>query len=574
MISIVQEINRGDALADLVIENGVYFDVFTGQFVADSIGIFGDTIVGFGKQLKGRGVLDAQGLTILPGFIDGHIHIESSMLTPTEFAKLVVRHGTTAVVADPHEICNVFGEDGFEYMVEASGDLPVDILFTVPSCVPATTLETSGAKMEAGITNWLLDRHERSVGLAEFMDFPAVIRGDDRAMSKIFGAGTCNYPIDGHAPGLSGPDLCTYIHNGPMSDHECTTAEEATEKLRRGMHIMIREGSVTKDLEALHGIVTEMTCPYLSLVCDDRTVTDLLAGHLDVVLTKAVSLGIPASLAIRMATINTARYFRLWGRGAIAPGYKADLAIVKDVSDFIVVHTVKSGSLVTEDSLDTYISWVEPPKKEVKLETINGDLEVEHQGGKIRVIDIPDEGTVVTSEIRVEPSLDGDLVVADRERDIAKVVVYNRHTHTSYFVAFVHGMKMKNGAIASTICHDSHNLICVGTSDLSIQKAAHAMVGTQGGISVHAEATDRTTLMHLDVAGLMSSKGAQDVSKDLRYMLEEAKLVTDRVEPFMSLSFLGLSVIPDLKISDRGLVKGGGTMVPLRVDDVQTLDTP
>jgi len=512
-------------------------------------------VVGFGAY-EGRERLDADGCFIAPGFIDAHIHLESTMLTPREFARVVVPMGTTAVVADPHEIANVLGLDGINYLLEASRDLPVTVFFMLPPCVPATDLETAGARLGAREIGMLLP-HPRVLGVAEVMNYTAVLEKEPEILAKLrLGRGK---RIDGHAPRLSGKDLNAYVGVGIKSDHECTTPEEALEKLRAGMHVFIRQGTIGKNLEALLPIVTPSNAVRCGLVSDDRHPTDLLAeGHINFLLQRAVALGLSPVTAVQMVTINPAKYFFTTDIGAVAPGYRADLVLLEDLTEFRARVVLKAGRPVARDgALVVELPQPAPaPRSAVNIgwSRMSG-LEITAAGGGIaKVVDlVPDQLT--TRKLLTRLAIRDGLAVADPSRDISKVAVVERHRGTGNVgLGFVRGLGLRAGALASTVAHDSHNVVVVGTNDADMLAALRAVERMQGGL---AAVKDGTVLgaVSLPIAGLMSDEPVERVTSQVTELLAAARTLGSPLrDPFITLSFLALPVIPALRLTDRGLV--------------------
>ncbi len=564
--------SRGEIPCDLVLKNGQVVNTFTGEVLEQDVGIFQGLVAGIG-QYSGHHEVDVKGRYICPGFIEGHIHIESSMLSPLQFARAVVPRGTTAVVCDPHEIANVLGVRGVSFMLEFSKDLPLDIFSMIPSCVPATDMETSGATLAPNDIDMLLAR-PGVPGLAEMMNFPGAIGGDPEVLAKIRTALDRNQPVDGHAPGVSGKQLQAYCACGISSDHECTTLEEAREKLRAGMYIFIREGSTAKNLEALLPLITPETAQWFLLVSDDRHPDDLLAqGHLDHILRRAVALGLDPITALKLVTINPAIRFGLKMRGALAPGYLADAVIVDDLSSFTVHQVYKEGRLVAHDAEEVEKHFCPAaetdhvlPVDSIHIDWTAVDFRIPAQPGKVRVIECV-EGQIITGLTELEPTISRDEAVADPARDLLKIAVIERHRASGNMTnGFVRGFGLREGAMASTVAHDSHNLIVVGTSDALMLAASRLVADSGGGIALLNH--EKSIILPLPIAGLMSMESLQEVSGilfRLKQFAEEMKIKIDN--PFMLLSFLALPVIPTLKITDKGLVDVlAFQTVPLRVE--------
>lgn len=556
-------IARGIQKAELVLKNANIINVFAEQVEHGDIAVCGDTIVGIGDY-DGELELDCSGLFVAPGFIDGHIHLESSMMKPAEFARAVLPHGTTAVITDPHEIANVSGMDGIEYMLEASEGLPLEVFFSLPSCVPATAYDENGYTLLARDLEPLY-QNKRIVGLAEVMDYYETIRGASDILQKIEDAKAAGKVVDGHAPGLLGKDASAYIAAGVQSDHECISLEEALEKLRLGQWIMIREGTAAKNLEALMGLFSPPYHQRAMLVTDDKHPYDILYhGHMDDILRKAVGLGADPCIAIKMATYNTASYFGLKGRGAVAPGYRADLVLLKDLKDFSVSKVIKNGRVEAEDGQCIRRKEPEVSKdlldrvyytfhcSELIPENFRIPEETRLEEGYFRAIQLV-EGEITTREISV-PVQDGKAGV-DVKHDILKLAVVERHHDTKHIgIGFIHGYGLRQGAIASSVSHDSHNIIAVGTNDLDIATAANCIRDMQGGWAIALNGKIIGNLP-LSIAGLISNLDAVTLSEQIRDIKKLAlELGTAQgIDPFMSLAFVSLPVIPKLRLTTTGL---------------------
>lgn len=547
---------RGQKQVDLLLANARIINVFSGEIFAGDIAVADGHIVGFGPYMAEKTV-DMGGRFVAPGFIDAHVHIESSMTGITEFARAVVACGTTAVVADPHEIANVLGIEGIDYMLRSSQNQPMNIYFTLPSCVPATNMETSGATLTAEDLLPYMD-HTQILALAEMMNYPGVINEDQIVLDKIDMAQKVRKPLDGHAPGLSGYDLYAYISAGISSDHECTTEREAKEKLNLGMHIMIREGTAAKNLEALIPVVNERTARRMMWCTDDRHLQDILdQGHIDSMVRKAILTGLDPVIAIQMATINPAEYFRIQNVGAIAPGRRADLVVFSDLNSPYMEAVYYGGVLVAENGtilpeIATPDPVFIPPSMNVDTEQI--DFSIPMETGRIRVIDIV-PGQIITRQRIMEPMISEGKAVADISRDILKIAVIERHTGSGNMgKGFVKGFGLKGGAVASSVAHDSHNIIVVGTNDDDMKAALEAIVKMGGGLAAAYDKKVCATLA-LPIAGLMSQEPIQGVRDKIDGLINAArKFGTTLADPFMTLSFLALPVIPELKITDKGLV--------------------
>lgn len=546
---------RGEEPVDLLLANAQLVNVLSGEIHPADIAIHDGRVVGLGNYPKARQVEDLGGRFVCPGFVDAHVHLESSMVQPAEFAKAVVPHGTTAVVCDPHEIANVLGLDGVRYILDASEGLPVRVYVMAPSCVPATHMETAGAEITADEISQLWD-HERVIGLAEMMNYPGVLFRVPAVLDKIRAAGS--RPIDGHAPGLSGPDLNAYIAAGVRSDHECTELEEAREKLRRGMHILIREGTTARNLHALLPLVSPANAHMCHFCTDDRHPDTLLKeGHLDDLVRKSIAWGLDPLMAIQMATIHTAQYFGLRNIGAVAPGYCADLMVLDNLEAVDVSQVYGRGQLVARDG-----KFLIPPgdlprvpiQPSVRVDPALVDLHIAAGEGPARVIGVI-PGQVVTQDLRVEPTIEDGRVVADPDRDLLKIAVVERHRGTGNVgLGLVTGIGLQRGAIASSVAHDAHNLVVVGTSDDEMRHAVAAVVDMGGGQAVVSDSKVRASCP-LPIAGLMSDQPLERVRDQVAALTEAAHgLGSTLPDPLMTLSFLALPVIPSLKLTDEGLV--------------------
>jgi adenine deaminase len=546
---------RGDAPADLLFTGGGVVNVFTGEVEEVDVAVWGDRVAGLGDGYEARKVVDLQGRLLLPGFLDAHVHVESSLATPVEFARAVVPRGTTTVISDPHEIANVHGMEGIRYMLEASQGLPVTVFVMASSCVPATHMGTAGAALEARDLEELLS-HPRVLGLAEVMNFPGVIFHNPGISAKL--DAFRDRVVDGHAPGVRGKHLNAYAAGGPSSDHECTTAEEASEKLRRGLFLYLREATNARNLMDLIPALTPQNRRRVALCTDDRQPPDLLdEGGIDAMLRTLVREGIPPVEAIRMATLNPAEHFRLDDRGAVAPGRRADLVVVRDLGDLVVEEVYAAGALVARDGVA--LPWPlppapSPPPPSMRMDWERVSLEIPAREGKVRVIRaVPNQ--LVTLEEEVTPTLEGGRVVADPDRDILKIAVLERHTGSGRVgLGLVAGMGLKAGAMAGTVAHDHHNLMALGADDESILAAARAVAAMGGGLAVARGAQVLATLP-LPVGGLMSAEPIETVRRGLEEVVAAARSLGSPLhDPFMAMSFLALEVIPSLKITDQGLV--------------------
>ncbi len=550
---------RGEKKGDLLLKNGRIVDLFTGEIYKSDILIFQGKIVGIGNYSLAQKVIDLKKSYLLPGLIESHIHIESSLLSPNEFSALTLPSGTTSLFCDPHEIANVLGIKGIYYFLKATKDLPQDFYFLIPSCVPATDFETAGGKIGLYEIRRLL-KEDRVFGLAEVMNFPGVVKGERPVLAKILlveGRGV----IDGHAPNLTGKELCAYRVAGILSDHESSSLAEAKEKLRMGVWIMIREGSAAKNLKDLAPLINWRTQSQILLCSDDKHPKELLnEGHLNAILKRGVSLGIDPLLLIRMVTINPARYFGLKEVGAIAPGYRADLVVTRDLKRFDVIMVIKDGRLVVRDgepTLEAKNSFFPHPIHSVSSPFQVKDfsqtkLAVREEGRVIKVIGlIPDQ--IITKKILALPKVRGGYLLSDPERDILKIVVVERHRGTGNLgVGFVKGFGLKDGAVASSIAHDSHNIIAVGVKDEDIFYVVKRIIEMRGGMVAFGRGKEAT--LPLPIAGLMSNQPAKEVIRKLEELNRLAKELGSTLKNlFATLSFLTLPVIPELKLTDRGL---------------------
>ena len=545
----------GEIYADLLIKNAQVINVFSGEIQKTDVAVFQGMIAGFGRY-KAKKTIDIRGMYLSPGLIDGHVHIESSMVLPIEFATGVAPLGTTTVVIDPHEIANVFGLEGIKFMAEYSKNIPLDIFIMLPSCVPATDMETSGGRLGYHDLSTFADK-PWVLGLAEMMNYSGVIHRDNSVLKKIdIMKGKV---IDGHAPGLSGKGLNAYISAGIRSDHECTTIEEAREKLEKGMYIMLREGTIAKNLKTLLPFITTENSRRFMFVTDDRNPVDIVnEGHINFMVKTAIKWGIDPVTAVRMATLNPAEYFRLNKFGAIAPGYNADFIFFDNLKSFNIKKVFKRGRLVAENGCLIPEIPSENPihlRCSMNVKPISIDnLKIKVRGRLIKVIEII-SGQLITRKKIEKAKIDGEIVVADVDRDILKVAVIERHLSSGNIgIGFVEGFGLKKGAIASSVSHDSHNIITVGTSDRDMMCAVNEIIHLKGGQVVVSD-EDIIESFPLPVAGLMSDKSLNEVKDGVERLNFAAKrLGCPLTNPFMSLSFLSLSVIPELKITDKGLI--------------------
>lgn len=540
----------GREKADLVLKNAKYLNVFSNEFLCGDIAVANGLIAGVGKY-DGKTEIDVSGKLVLPGFIDAHIHLESSMVTPAEFAKAVVAHGTTTVITDPHEITNVMGIDGVEYMIQASQNLPIDVHFMMPSCVPATEIDESGAELDCKDIDLYLD-NKKVLGLAEMMNYVGVINGDKNVLSKIVTSQAHHKKIDGHAPELSGNDLNAYIAAGVYSDHECSTFENALEKLRKGQFIMIREGTAAHNLKALMPLLTQQYYSRCMFATDDKHPSDLLyGGHIDYIVKQALKNGADPIVALKTATHHAARYFLLNNKGAIASGYLADIVVVDNLEDFNVETVFKRGKLVFDGEVKDFSApTVDEKLAEKCFDTFHLDSVTPSSfkvDGKLGLIGLVG-GELLTRNL-------GTADKIDVENDILKIACIERHKGTNHIgVGYVKGYSLKSGAVATSVAHDSHNIITVGCNDDDIAVAVNAIKDSKGGIVV-VENGKIKALLELPIAGLMSDEPLTTVNEKLENAKSSAyELGADKsIDPFMTLSFLSLPVIPSLRITTKGV---------------------
>lgn len=540
----------GREKADLVLKNAKYLNVFSNEFLCGDIAVANGLIAGVGKY-DGKTEIDVSGKLVLPGFIDAHIHLESSMVTPAEFAKAVVAHGTTTVITDPHEITNVMGIDGIEYMIQASQNLPIDVHFMMPSCVPATEIDESGAELDCKDIDLYLD-NKKVLGLAEMMNYVGVINGDKNVLSKIVTSQAHHKKIDGHAPELSGNDLNAYIAAGVYSDHECSTFENALEKLRKGQFIMIREGTAAHNLKALMPLLTQQYYSRCMFATDDKHPSDLLySGHIDYIVKQALKNGADPIVALKTATHHAARYFLLNNKGAIASGYLADIVVVDNLEDFNVETVFKCGKLVFDGEVKDFSApTVDEKLAEKCFDTFHLDSVTPSSfkvDGKLGLIGLVG-GELLTRNL-------GTADKIDVENDILKIACIERHKGTNHIgVGYVKGYSLKSGAVATSVAHDSHNIITVGCNDGDIAVAVNAIKDSKGGIAV-VENGKIKALLELPIAGLMSDEPLTTVNEKLENAkLSAYELGADKsIDPFMTLSFLSLPVIPSLRITTKGV---------------------
>lgn len=542
----------GRQKADLVLKNATYINVFSNELCHGDIAVAKGQIVGMGSY-DGEVEVDVTGKIVCPGFIDAHIHLESSLVSPKEFARAVLPHGTTTVITDPHEITNVMGTDGIDYMLQATEGLPIDVRFMLPSCVPATPLDESGANLDYRAIDSFYD-HARVQGLAEMMNFVGVVGGDKEVIAKIVAAQAHHKKIDGHAPGIRDKELAAYIAAGVYSDHECYDMEDAMAKLRNGQFIMVRDGTAAKNLEALVDLLKQPYYDRCMFCTDDKHPIDLLEkGHIDYIIKKAISYGVDPITAVKVACHNPARYFALNNRGAIAPGYLADFAIVDNFEDFNVEMVFKKGVLTCKNGevqnfpaphIDEYLEQRAHDTFHVAHLTAE-DFRDERPRGVIGLV----PGEIVSTD-------NGYSTAVDVEKDILKIAVVERHKNTHHIgIGYLQGYGLKSGAVATSISHDSHNIIVVGTNEEDMAFAANRIVENCGGITVVEDGKVLGEVV-LEIAGLMSDDSLVTVNNKLEIAKEQAfRLGVSRgVDPFMTLSFMSLPVIPTLRLTTRGVI--------------------
>lgn len=554
-MSNIINVARGFEKADLVIKNANIVNVLSEEIHKADIAIKHGIIAGIGENYSGEKEIDIQGAYVTPSFIDGHVHLESTMMLPSEFAKVALPAGTTTVIIDPHEISNVLGLHGISFMHEAVKNLPLDVYTMLPSCVPATPFETSGFDLNSYDLSLLIDK-PWVLGLAEMMNFPGVLNQDNNVMAKLELAKSRGKCIDGHAPYLHGKDLCAYIASGVKSDHECTTPDEAVEKLRLGMYVMVREGTAAKDLDALMPVLKTCNTRKCIFVTDDRHPADL-KEHINGMVRRAVEAGVDPVKAIQIASLNTAEYFGLKNLGAIAPGYKADLLILPDLKTFKPDLVIKNGVVAAENGKliaelpenealavrnSVNVRWITPE-----------DFRIEANGSKVTALEVIPHQLItksVVSEVKIE---DGNAV-SNIDNDTLKICVIERHRATGNIgKGFVKGFNLKCGAIASTVAHDSHNMIVIGTNDADMYAAAVALIKCKGG-KVVVKDGEVISELPLPIAGLMSDRNFDYVVNKCEELNKTAHSIGCRIEdPFMTMGFLSLPVIPELKVTDKGV---------------------
>jgi len=548
---LIIEAAAGREPADLVLKNAAFVNVFSNEISHADIAVAEGLIVGMGSY-HGLVEVDVAGKIVLPGFLDAHIHLESSLVSPTEFVKAVLPHGTTTVVTDPHEIANVMGTDGIEYMLQATEGLPVDVRFMLPSCVPATPLDESGAILDYRSLDSFYD-HPRVQGLAEMMNYVGIIAGDDQPVEKIVAAQAHHKKIDGHAPDLVGNDLNAYIAAGVYSDHECHDLKDAIAKLERGQFIMIREGTAARNLEALMPLLCDKYSERCMFCTDDKHPNDLLEkGHIDYIVKKAIGLGADPITAVKVACHNAARYYLLNNRGAIAPGYLADFVIIDSFEDFHIEKVYKKGVLMVENGVVR--DFPSPSIEGYLSERAHSTFHV----GKLAAEDFVDQrfrGIIGMVDGEITTVDAGYAEQIDAENDVLKIAVVERHKNTRHIgVGFLKGYGLKSGAVATSVSHDSHNIIVVGTSEADMAEAVNRVVELNGGIVVWNNGAPAAEVP-LAIAGIMSDEPLVTVNEQLESAKEVAHGlgVSRGIDPFMTLSFMALPVIPSLRITTRGV---------------------
>lgn len=548
----VVEVAAGRKKADLVLKNATYVNVFCNELSHGDIAVAGGLIAGMGESYHGEVEVDVGGKLVLPGFVDAHIHLESSLVSPTEFAKAVLPHGTTTVITDPHEIANVMGTDGIEYILQATEGLPVDVRVMLPSCVPATPLDESGAVLDYRAIDSFYE-HNRVEGLAEMMNFVGVVGADQEVLSKIVASQAHHKKIDGHAPDLAGNDLNAYVAAGVYSDHECSNVADALAKLERGQYIMIREGTAARNLDALLPLLTPQYYTYCMFCTDDKHPNDLLEkGHIDYIVKRAIQAKVDPIIAVKCASHHAARYFLLNNRGAIAPGFLADFVVIDNFYDFNILEVYKKGRLMYDGKAvsDFDSPTIDPQLAERAHDTFHvahlttDDFAETRPRGVLGVV----EGEIITEDA-------GYATGIDVANDILKIAVIERHKNTRHIgIGYIRGYGLKSGAVATSISHDSHNIIVVGTNEADIAAAANRVVELGGGIVVW-DGGESKGEVRLEIAGIMSEEPLVEVNRKLEDAKEKAFSlgVSRGVDPFMTLSFMALPVIPTLRLTTRGV---------------------
>lgn len=536
--------------ADLVFKNATYVNVFVNELCTADIAVIDGVIAGLGKY-SGKNEIDMTGKIVCPGFIDAHIHIESSLVSPHEFVKATMSHGTTTVITDPHEIANVMGTDGIEYMLQATENLPVDVLFMLPSCVPATALDEAGAILDYRAIDSFY-ANPRVLGLAEMMNYQGVVESNEDVLQKLAAAQIHHLKIDGHAPGLHGNSLNAYIASGVESDHECSELQDAMEKVKRGQYIMLREGTAAHNLETLMPLLLGKCADRCMFCTDDKHPSDLLEkGHIDYIIKKAISLGADPIATVKAASFNATQYFLLYDCGAIAPGYAGDFVVIDSFESFKVEKVYKRGILMFDGEMrDFPVPVIEPRLLERAHNSFNlsplseSDFSVDLPLGVIGLV----PGEIISNDCGFAKSI-------DIEKDILKIAVIERHNNTHHIgIGYIQGYGLKQGAVATSISHDSHNIIAVGVSDKEIASAANKVLELNGGIVVM---NNGETLgeVALPVAGIMSDDTLENVNRELENAKNRAfELgVSKSIDPFMTLSFMSLPVIPTLRLTTHGI---------------------
>ncbi len=542
----------GKEPADLVLKNGRLFDLVTGVLAEGDIAICGDRIVGTREQYEGLREVDLAGAIVVPGFIDTHLHIESSLVTPHEFDRCVLPRGVTTAICDPHEIANVLGLEGIRFFLDSAAETIMDIRVQLSSCVPATEMETSGARLDVGDLVPLMN-HEKVIGLAEFMNFPGVLGGDPVCLAKL--QAFQGRHIDGHAPLVRSHALNGYLAAGISTDHETTTAEEALEKLGKGMRILVREGSVSKDLQALIPIITERNSPFIALCTDDRNPLDIAEhGHLDHMIRTAIAAGCDPLAVYRAASVSAARIFGLQDRGLVAPGQRADLVILDDLAECRAKMVISGGRIVSDALFAERRPVAAVGRNSVRPPKVDATMLAAHGTATSKAVIGVVPGRIITERLKFDLPNDGGQVLPDVAQDVIRVAVVERHgINGNIGAGFVHGFGLTRGAIASTVGHDSHNICCVGIDPQDMAIAINRLSEIEGGFVV-VDGGKVVGELPLPVAGLMSLEPYETVRDEMRSLREKALALGSRLEePFLQIAFLPLPVIPHLKITDRGL---------------------